>query len=118
MEFIPNNINHIWSAMIMEELHRQGVKTVCIAPGSRSTPLTWAAAEHPDLTTVVHFDERGLAFHALGLAKAGAHPVALVCTSGSAVANMLPAVVEASMSHTPLILLTADRPFELVDCGA
>lgn len=103
---------------MMEELHRLGVETVCIAPGSRSTPLTWAAAEHEALKTVVHFDERGLAFHALGIAKASGNPVAIVCTSGSAVANLLPTVVEAYMSHVPLILLTADRPFELVDCGA
>lgn len=103
---------------MMEELHRLGVQTVCIAPGSRSTPLTWAAAQHRELETVVHFDERGLAFHALGIAKASHRPVAIVCTSGSAVANLLPAVVEASQTHIPLILLTADRPFELVDCGA
>ena len=114
----PPNMNHCWSVLMMEELHRLGVTTVCIAPGSRSTPLTWAAAEHEDLETVVHFDERGLAFHALGIAKASGNPVAIVCTSGSAVANLLPAVVEAYMSHVPLILLTADRPFELVDCGA
>jgi 2-succinyl-5-enolpyruvyl-6-hydroxy-3-cyclohexene-1-carboxylate synthase len=118
MKIIPNNINHIWTALMMEELHRCGVKTVCISPGSRSTPLTWAAAEHPNLDTVVHFDERGLAFHALGIAKASGHPVAIVCTSGSAVANLFPAIVEASMSHVPLLVLTADRPFELVDCGA
>ena len=118
MNIIPNNINHIWTAMMMEELYRCGVRTVCIAPGSRSTPLTWEAAAHPELKTVVHFDERALAFHALGIAKTSGHAVAIICTSGSAVANLLPAVVEASMSHVPLILLTADRPFELVDCGA
>lgn len=118
MEIIPNNLNHIWAALMMEELYRCGVRTICIAPGSRSTPLTWNAAEHPELETVVHFDERGLAFHALGIAKSSGHPVAIVCTSGSAVANLLPAVVEASMSHVPLILLTSDRPYELIDCGA
>lgn len=118
MKIIPNNINHIWTALMIEELHRCGVKTICIAPGSRSTPLTWAAAEHPDIETIVHFDERGLAFHALGIAKASGHPVAIICTSGSAVANLLPAVIEASMSHVPLLMLTADRPFELVDYGA
>lgn len=118
MNLNPPNINHCWTALMMEELHRLGVETVCIAPGSRSTPLTWAAAHHEKLKTVVHFDERGLAFHALGIAKASRNPVAIICTSGSAVANLLPAVVEASQTHIPLILLTADRPFELVDCGA
>lgn len=102
----------------MEELYRHGVQTVCIAPGSRSAPLTWAAADHPELETIVHIDERGLGFHALGIAKASNTPVAIVCTSGSAVANLLPAVVEASMSRVPLIVLTADRPPELIACGA
>ena len=118
MKSIPDNINHLWTALIMEELYRLGVKTVCISPGSRSTPLTWAAAEHPELETIVHIDERGLGFHALGIAKTTECPVAIICTSGSAVANLLPAVVEASMSRVPLILLTADRPPELIDCGA
>lgn len=103
---------------MMEELYRLGVRTVCIAPGSRSTPLTLAVAEHEHLKTVVHFDERGMGYHALGIAKASNQPVAIICTSGGAVANLLPAVVEAFMSHVPLILLTADRPFELVDVGA
>lgn len=118
MNELPNNMNHLWATIILEELYRQGVKTICIAPGSRSTPLTWAAAEHSNLETVVHIDERGLGFHALGIAKASESPVAIICTSGSAVANLLPAVVEASMTHQPLILLTADRPPELIDCGA
>jgi len=103
---------------MIEELLRCGVHHFCIAPGSRSTPLTWAVAENPKAKTHIHFDERGLAFMALGLAKASEEPVALICTSGSAVANFLPAVVEASQSHIPLILLTADRPPELIDTGA
>jgi 2-succinyl-5-enolpyruvyl-6-hydroxy-3-cyclohexene-1-carboxylate synthase len=112
------NINYFWSQLMIEELVRCGVTQFCIAPGSRSTPLTWAAAEHPKAQTHVHFDERGLAFLALGLAKASNEPVVLICTSGTAVANFLPAVVEASQSHIPLILLTADRPPELIDTGA
>lgn len=118
MKSEPKNINHLWAALMLDKLNRVGVKTVCIAPGSRSTPLTWAAARHNSIQTVVHMDERGLGFHALGIARASNAPVAIITTSGSAVANLLPAVVEASQSRVPLILLTADRPFELIECGA
>lgn len=92
-----------------------------VAPGSRCTPLTLAIANHPSATAHRHFDERGLAFLALGWAKANRHtgrvPV-LVCTSGTALANFMPAVVEARETHTPLLLLTADRPPELRGTGA
>ncbi len=110
--------NALWSALLIEELTRLGVQDICIAPGSRSAPLTLAAAAHPRLRTHLHFDERGLGFLALGLAQGHQRPVALIVTSGSAVANLLPAVVEARQSGIPLWLLTADRPAELIDCGA
>ncbi|HPO12741.1 MAG TPA: 2-succinyl-5-enolpyruvyl-6-hydroxy-3-cyclohexene-1-carboxylic-acid synthase [Candidatus Hydrogenedentes bacterium] len=112
------NINHLWAGLLVEELARGGVCCFCISPGSRSTPLAMAAARHPRVPSVVHFDERGAAFHALGWASATGKPAVLICTSGSATANFWPAVVEASMSGVPLILLTADRPPELLDCGA
>ncbi|MDQ1256204.1 MAG: 2-succinyl-5-enolpyruvyl-6-hydroxy-3-cyclohexene-carboxylate synthase, partial [Candidatus Hydrogenedentes bacterium] len=112
------NINSLWGALIVEELRRNGVRFFCVSPGSRSAPLTVAVAENPGVEHVVHFDERGAAYHALGIARATGAPVALVCTSGTAVANYLPAVVEASQSRVPLILLTADRPPELLDAGA
>lgn len=103
---------------IVEGLIRQGVRSFCVAPGSRSTPLMLAIAEHPEAEASVHFDERGLAFYALGLAKASQKPVAILVTSGTAVGNLLPAVMEAAADRVPLILLTADRPAELRDCGA
>ncbi|MDK1021481.1 MAG: 2-succinyl-5-enolpyruvyl-6-hydroxy-3-cyclohexene-1-carboxylic-acid synthase [Candidatus Hydrogenedentes bacterium] len=112
------NFNHLWAGLLIEELVRNGVDIFCICPGSRSTPLTWAVAEHPSAKSVVHFDERGAAFHALGIAKASGQPAAFICTSGTAVANAFPAVVEASMTHVPLVVLTADRPPELQDTGA
>ena len=112
------NINALWSALIVEELARNGVGFLCLSPGSRSAPLALAAAAHASVRHAVHFDERGAAFHALGYAKATGRPAALVCTSGTAVANYLPAVVEAAMSRVPLIVLTADRPPELLDTGA
>lgn len=96
----------------------QGLRDVVVAPGSRSAPLTVAAARAAGLTTHVVIDERSAAFFALGLAKAGRRPVALVCTSGTAAANFLPAACEASLAHVPLLLVTADRPPELHDSGA
>ena len=112
------NLNHCWAGLLIEELVRGGVCCFCITPGSRSTPLAVAAASNPGAKTMVHFDERGAAFHALGWAAATGQPAVLICTSGSAPANYWPAVTEASASMIPLILLTADRPPELRDCGA
>jgi hypothetical protein len=112
------SVSHAWAFLIMEELARLGLRDVCIAPGSRSTPLVLAAANHDRLQTHVHFDERGLCFLALGLARASGRPVAVVTTSGTAVANLLPALVEAKLTGVPLLVLTADRPPELIDVGA
>jgi len=103
---------------IIAQLVEQGVTYFCMAPGFRSTPLTIAAAENSMAITFVHFDERGLAFHALGVAKATKKPVAIIVTSGTAVGNLMPAVMEAEASGVPLILLTSDRPHELRDTMA
>lgn len=108
--------NRRWAAVILEALTRHGVKHLCIAPGSRSAPLTLEAAGR--FTCHTHFDERGLGYLALGLAKATCQPVALIVTSGTAVANLLPAVIEASLTGERLIVLSADRPPELLACGA
>jgi 2-succinyl-5-enolpyruvyl-6-hydroxy-3-cyclohexene-1-carboxylate synthase len=102
----------------MEVLARLGIEHVVISPGSRSTPLTLAAAKNPKLETLVILDERTAGFIALGIAKRSRKPVALICTSGTAAANYHPAVIEASLSGTPLLVLTADRPPELRDCSA
>jgi len=110
--------NRRWAAVILEALTRHGVQHVCIAPGSRSTPLTLAAAENRALIAHTHFDERGLGHLALGLAKSSRQPVAVIVTSGTAVANLYPALIEAGLTGEKLILLTADRPPELIDCGA
>lgn len=95
-----------------------GVRHVCVSPGSRSTPLTLAFARQPGVRAWLHLDERSAAFFGIGLARASGEPVALVCTSGTAAANYLPAVVEANLSRVPLIVCTADRPTHLRDVGA
>ena len=103
---------------IIDELIRHGVTKFIISPGSRSTPLTVAVARNSRADRTVHYDERGAAFFALGYAKATDIPTVLICTSGTAVANYFPAIVEASMDNIPLIVLTADRPPELIGVGA
>jgi 2-succinyl-5-enolpyruvyl-6-hydroxy-3-cyclohexene-1-carboxylate synthase len=105
-------------AAFVAELSKTGVKDVVISPGSRSTPMAMVMSEHPDLRIHVQVDERSASFFALGIAKAISKPVALLCTSGTAAANYYPAVIEASISRVPLIVLTADRPHELRDVGA
>ena len=111
-------LNRVWSSLILDELSRLGVEHVCIAPGSRSTPLTLSATERDSFTIHTHFDERGLGFLALGLAKASQQPVVIIVTSGTAVANLLPAIAEANLTGEKLVVLTSDRPVELMACGA
>ncbi len=112
------NINLIWASLIVEECLRKGADTFFLSPGARCTPLTLAVARHPEARTVQHFDERGLGYAAIGFSRATGRPGVVICTSGTAVSNLTPAVVEASCDGLPMILLTADRPFELRECGA
>ena len=102
----------------VSSLVSSGVKKVVISPGSRSTPLAYALASINEIEVYRQVDERAAAFFALGLAKAKKEPVALLCTSGTAVANYFPAIVEAKYARVPLIVLTADRPHELREVGA
>lgn len=111
-------INAAWAAALVEGLAAAGVEHAVISPGARSTSLTLACMRHAAITCHIVIDERSAGFFALGLAKAEGKPVAVICTSGSAVANWHPAVVEADMARAPLVLLSADRPPELQDCGA
>lgn len=110
------NTNTLWCSLLAETLARCGVRHAIISPGSRSTPLTNALARQAAVETIPVLDERTAAFFALGLAKQHRRPVLLVCTSGTAGANYLPALVEARESATPLLVLTADRPPEMREC--
>jgi 2-succinyl-5-enolpyruvyl-6-hydroxy-3-cyclohexene-1-carboxylate synthase len=111
-------VQTIWAELVASSLADGGIARCVISPGSRSTPLVAALAGEPRLELVTLIDERTAAFFALGAARATGAPVALVCTSGTAAAHYLPAIVEASLAGVPLLAITADRPPELQDCGA
>ncbi len=115
--------NEAWATAFVEELIRCGVSQFYICPGSRSTPLTTALSRamrmHVGVIDCISVhDERAAAFRAVGYGRATSRPAAVVTSSGTAVANLYPAVVEASMDGIPLLLLTADRPYENRDIGA
>jgi 2-succinyl-5-enolpyruvyl-6-hydroxy-3-cyclohexene-1-carboxylate synthase len=112
------NTNSLWCSVLVETLVRTGISRAVISPGSRSTPLTMALVRHEGIEAIPVLDERSAAFFALGQARQTGETVVLVCTSGSAGANYLPAIIEAWESGVPLLVLTADRPPEMRDCGS
>jgi 2-succinyl-5-enolpyruvyl-6-hydroxy-3-cyclohexene-1-carboxylate synthase len=115
---IKVNRNILWAETFLNELVSVGIKYACISPGSRSTPLTLAAAKNKKIKSFINIDERSSAFFALGLAKSTNTPVILICTSGTATAEFYPAIIEAYQQRIPLIICTADRPSELIGVGA
>ena len=112
------NRNALWATALVDELVAAGVNAVVVSPGSRSTPLTMAAARNDDCRVFSQLDERSAAYFALGRARRTGQVTPLICTSGTAAANYHPAVMEANNARVPLLALTADRPPELRDSGA
>lgn len=115
---MSNNLHLAWSRLLARGLAASGVRDVVISPGSRSTPLVLGFDAEDSLRKHTVIDERAAAFFALGIARAELRPVALLCTSGTAGAHYFPAIIEASQSHVPLVVITADRPWEAYDCAA
>ena len=110
--------NRLWGELIIDELVRCGCRAAWVCPGARSAPLAAAAARSAELEVSICIDERAAGYQAVNAARASGVPSTVICTSGTAAANLLPAAVEAGLSGVPLLLLTADRPPELRDTGA
>ncbi len=115
---LTENISRLWASMIVDEFAKNDVKDFYCAPGMRNAPLLASTFYNEEVTPYSFIDERALSYRALGKAKKENNPVALTCTSGTAMANFLPAVIEAYRSNLPLIIITADRPIELVKIDA
>ena len=114
---IDPNRNARWARLIAEELHRGGIVQAVCCPGSRNSPLVFALAAEFGEAAIAHVDERSAGFIAVGLARS--HRPTVVCvTSGSALANLMPALAEADAAGLPLVVLSGDRPWELHHCGA
>src|SRR5258708_3362926 len=112
------DVTQSFAATFVDELAAQGIEYACVSPGSRSAPLAMAFQRHPKIRVLMHIDERSGSFFGVGLAKSTGKPVVLLCTSGTAAAEFHAAVVEASYSRTPLIVLTAAPPPDLQGAAA
>lgn len=115
---VEANLQTEWAALLLKSLADGGVRDIVISPGSRSTPFVVAAVRETRLVRHEAIDERAAAFFALGQARVTGRPSVLLCTSGTAAAHYLPAMIEANITGTPMLLLTSDRPHELYDCSA
>lgn len=116
--WLTQNWNTFASSLLVHGLSQLGVRGFFVSPGYRDAPFIAALQVRPDLSVKSCMDERAAAYEALGFAKATRRPAVLVCTSGTAGANYLPAVIEAKTDQLPLLVITADRPFEMVHAGA
>ena len=114
----PHDVQATFAATLVDEWVRDGLTDAVVCPGSRSTPLALALADHPGVRLHVQHDERSGGFLALGLGLATGRPAVVLTTSGTATAELHPAVVEADLAGVPLLACTADRPPELRDVGA
>ena len=114
----PRNLLTVWADLLLDTLASAGITDVIASPGSRSTPFLLAASRHASLRVHTIIDERSAAFFALGIARTTHRPPLLLCTSGTAPAHYFPAVIEASEAELPLVVLSADRPLDLIRGGA
>lgn len=112
------NLHIAWGELVVASLARAGIREAVVSPGSRSTPLVLALANEPSIRSHVVIDERSAAFFALGQVRITGRPTLLLCTSGTAAAHYLPALIEANLCGLPLVVLTADRPWDAYECGA
>ena len=112
-----NASSKLLSQTVVQLCLKKGIRHIVLSPGSRNAPLTIGFTDHPDFENFSIVDERCAAFFALGMAQQLKAPVAVVCTSGSALLNYFPAVAEAFYSDIPLVVLSADRPAHLVEIG-
>ena len=110
--------NQAWGQIVADTLHDLGISTVFFSPGSRSTPLVLGFERHAEIECFPVLDERSAAYIALGYSKRTQIPCVLLCTSGSAPTHWFPALTEANHNSVPILVLSADRPPELRDCGA
>jgi 2-succinyl-5-enolpyruvyl-6-hydroxy-3-cyclohexene-1-carboxylate synthase len=117
-KIMPVTDTYLLVRALVDEFARCGMEHACTSPGSRNTPITLSLVRDGRLRCWSHIDERCGGFFALGAAKASGRPVAVTCTSGTAAANLMPAVIEAHEAAVPLIVLTGDRPPELREVGA
>ncbi len=115
---MASNLTFAWAELFVDALARAGIVDAVVSPGARSGPLALAVAAHSELRSRVIVDERSAAFFALGQARASGRPSLLICTSGTAPAHYLPAVIEASRAGVPLVVVSADRGWEEADSGA
>ena len=111
------NMNFKWAECVSNIIADMGIQRICICPGSRNTPLTLAFTKNLKFDCSSHIDERSASFFAMGISKKSNIPSVVISTSGTAVANFFPAVIESSLSKTPLIVITADRPPYLTNTG-
>ena len=109
--------NLSWTKEFVNFLYKKGVRYACISPGSRNTPLTYALIKQKSIKCISHIDERSSAFFGLGISKKTKSPTIILTTSGTATANLLPAIIEAYHAMVPLIIITADRPKRLLNTG-
>ena len=112
-----SNINLKWCDQFSNTIANLGIRDICLCPGLRNTPLTVAFTNNPIFNCTSHIDERSASFFALGISKKKNYPSIVISTSGTAVANFFPAIIESSLSKTPLIIITADRPPSLINSG-